>query len=354
MFFGKKGVIGLDIGSSTLKLAELKGGRGGYTLKNIGEAVLPSEAIVKKVVTNSEAVESSLSNLIRDLGIKNKNVVISVSGHSVIIKKVTLPSMSKSELAESIPWELEQYLPQSVDDVNYDYQVLPGETPEGNMDVLIVAAKKDITNDYVSIARNVGLNPIIVDVDVFALENMFEINYQEQVGTIALVNMGASVTNINILKDGVSIFTRDITTGGNQFTEWIMKEQNLSFDDAENEKQSLSGSDSTLEMDRVNRMERITNDFIDLITGEVKRTLDFFTSNFSQDRISKIILSGGSSKVPNTKETLQDITDTTVEIANPFNNINVSDSEFDPSYIADIAPKMGVVIGLASRRLGDS
>jgi len=348
VFFGNKGIIGLDIGSASLKLAEIKSSRSGYQLKNIGEAVLPPDSIVKKVITNRDAVAGTLSNLVRDLGVKNKNVVISISGHSVIIKKVTLPSMSKNELAESIPWELEQYLPQSVEDVNFDYQVLPEVSPEGNMDVLIVAAKKDITNDYVSLVRSVGLNPMIVDVDVFALENMYEVNYTDMGGVIALVNMGASVSNINILKDGVSIFTRDITTGGNQFTEWIMKEQNVGFEEAEQSKQSLGHGEIPFEL------ERITNDYIDLITGEVKRTLDFFSSNFSQDRISKIILSGGSSKVPNIVETLQDITDIDVEIANPFNNIAISDTEFDPNYISDISPKMGVVVGLALRRIGDN
>jgi len=348
VFFGNKGIIGLDIGSASLKLAELKSTRSGYQLKNIGEAVLPPDSIVKKVIINREAVAGTLTNLVKDLGVKNKNVVISISGHSVIIKKVTLPSMSKNELAESIPWELEQYLPQSVEDVNFDYQVLPEISPEGNMDVLIVAAKKDITNDYVSLVRSVGLNPMIVDVDVFALENMYEVNYQGLGGVIALVNMGASVTNINILKDGVSIFTRDITTGGNQFTEWIVKEQNISFEEAQQSKHSLIHGEIPFEL------ERITNDYIDLITGEVKRTLDFFSTNFSQDRISKILLSGGSSKVPNIIETLQDITDIDVELANPFNNIDVSDTEFDPSYISDVSPKMGVVIGLALRRIGDN
>ena len=348
MFFGNKGVIGLDIGSTSLKLAELKSSRSGYLLKNIGEAVLPADSIVKKVITNRDAVANSLSNLVRDLGIKNKNVVISISGHSVIIKKVTLPSMSKNELTESIPWELEQYLPQSVEDVNYDYQVLPGETPEGNIDVLIVAAKKDITNEYISIVRSIGLNPVIVDVDVFALENMYDVNYEDVSGVTALVNMGAAVTNINILKEGISVFTRDITTGGNQFTEWIMKEQNLSFEDAEHTKHSLSSQEIPFEL------ERITNDYIDLITGEVKRTLDFFSSNFSQEKITKIVLSGGSSKVPNTAETLQDVTDINVDLANPFKNISVSDTEFDPNYIVDIAPKMGVAVGLALRNIGDN
>jgi len=347
LFFKNKGIIGLDIGSNALKVAELKESRGGYQLRSIGEAFLPPESIVNKVITKPEVVSDHISTLIKDLGIKNKNVVISVSGHSVIIKKVTLPAMSDAELSESIPWELEQYLPQSIEDVNYDFQILPGETPEGNMDVLIVAAKKDITNEYVNLVSDIGLRPVIVDVDVFALENMYEINYDPSEGLVALVNIGASVTNINILKDGISVFTRDISTGGNQFTEWLMKELNIDFVEAEQMKYNLGKENTPPEV------ERVTSDFTDLISGEIKRTLDFFVSNFWKDRISDIILGGGSSKVPDLSEVLKDVTDTNVEMVNPFKKIQVSDSDFDPSYITDISPKMGVVVGLALRTIGD-
>lgn len=347
MFFRNKGIIGLDIGSNALKVAELKQSRGRYQLKTIGESFLPPESIVNKVITKPETVSEYIANLIRDLGIKSKNVAISVSGHSVIIKKVTLPAMSNDELAESIPWELEQYLPQSIEDVNYDYQILPGETPEGNMDVLIVAAKKDITNEYVNIVSDVGLRPVIVDVDVFALENMYEINYDASEGLIALVNVGASVTNINILKDGVSVFTRDISTGGNQYTEWLMKELDVDFVEAEQMKFNVGGDESPLEL------ERVTSDYIDLISGEIKRTLDFFVSNFWKDRLTRIVLGGGSSKVPGLSDVLKDITDTDVEIVNPFRNIEVSDTDFDPTYIHDISPKMSVAVGLAMRNIGD-
>ena len=227
MFLSRKELVGLDIGSNAVKLVELKSSKNGYQLKNIGEAILPLNSIVNKIIENRDAVADTISSLFEDLRVKTKNVAISISGHSVIIKKVSLPKMSEKELRESIPWELEQYIPQSIQDVNYDYQVIPGETPEGNIDVLIVAAKKDVTNSYVSVVTDVGLNPVVVDVDVFALENMYEINYPESEGLVALVNIGASVTNINILKDGVSIFTRDITTGGNQFTDWIIKDIGL-------------------------------------------------------------------------------------------------------------------------------
>lgn len=347
MFFKSKGIIGLDIGSNALKVAELKQSRGGYQLKTIGESFLPPESIVNKVITKPEEVSDHITNLIRDLGIKSRNAAISISGHSVIIKKVTLPSMSDEELAESIPWELEQYLPQSIEDVNYDYQILPGETPEGNMDVIIVAAKKDITNDYVNIVTGVGLRPVIVDVDVFALENMYDINYEPSEGLVALVNIGASVTNINILKDGISVFTRDISTGGNQYTEWLMKEMDVNFLEAEQMKFNLGNGDTPVEV------ERVTGEFIDLISGEIKRTLDFFVSNFWKDRISKIVLGGGSSKVRGLTEVLNDVTDTEVEMVNPFRNIQVSDGDFDPTYIHDISPKMSVAVGLAMRKVGD-
>lgn len=347
MFLGKKEVVGLDIGSNSIKLAELKETKKGYQLKNIGETLLPPEAIVNKVITNRDAVSEAIYSLIEELRIKTKNAVISISGHSVIIKKVSIPKMSEKELREAVPWELEQYIPQSIEDVNYDFQILPGQTPEGNMDILIVAAKKDVTNDYINVVNDAGLNPVVVDVDVFALENMYEANYPESGGVVALVNIGASVTNINILKNGISVFTRDITTGGNQFTELIQKEFDVGYDEAEKMKNSLGRSDVSPELDR------ISQDFTDLISGEIKRTLDFFSTTLWREKVDKIMLGGGTAKVPRIREVLEDITNTPVELLNPFRNILYSPNDFDPEYILDIAPKMGVTIGLALRKMGD-
>ena len=347
MFLSRNKVVGLDIGSNAIKLLELKGNKKGYQLKNVGEAILPRHSIVNKVISKPDEIAETLSTLIDDLRIKTKNVAISMSGHSVIIKKVSLPSMSDSELKESIPWELEQYIPQSIQDVNYDYQVIPGETPEGNIDVLIVAAKKDVTSSYISIVKEVGLNPVVVDVDVFALENMYEINYKESEGLLALVNIGASVTNINILKDGLSIFTRDITVGGNQFTDWIIKELDIEYEEAESMKLSqLSGESNP-------QLERISHDFTDLVCGEIKRTLDFFSSTLWKGKIEAIMIGGGSSKVPGLKEVLSDMTESSVERMNPFRTINYDTGDFDPEYLEDLAPKMNVVMGLALRKPRD-
>lgn len=347
MLFGKKGIIGIDIGSNSIKLAELKDSRKGFELRNIGEALLPKDSIQNKAITNSEAVAETIRTLLQDLGIKNKNTVISISGNSVIIKKVTLPTMSEAELNESIPWELEQYLPQSIEDVNYDYQVLPSQANDGNMDVLIVAAKKDVANSYLSLVSSIGLNPVVLDVDAFALENMYEINYEREPGIVALANVGASITNINILKDGISVFTRDVSIGGNQFTDWLMKDLDISYEEAEQTKYNLNS-------DKSDDIDRLSNDFVDLLTGEIKRTLDFFSSNFWKEKVEKLVLSGGSSKVPNTKEVLEEVTDIPVEILNPFRNISYNNLNFDPDYLHDIGPKMGVALGLASRRFGDS
>ena len=348
MFLSKKELVGLDIGSNTVKLLELKSVKGGYQLKNIGEALLPKDAIVNKIIDNYDAVSETMAALFSDLRVKTKNVAISISGHSVIIKKVSLPKMSENELRESIPWELEQYIPQSIHDVNYDYQIMPGETPEGNIDVLIVAAKKDVTNSYVSVVREAGLNPVVVDVDVFALENMYMVNYPESDGLVSLVNIGASVTNINILKDGISVFTRDITTGGNLYTEWIMKETNAGFEEAELLKTSAKDGQMPPEL------EQVTREFVDMISGEIKRTLDFFSSTLWTSKVNQILIGGGSSGVAGLRDALSDITDAAVDFMNPFRNVAYDPNDFDPEYIQSIAPKMSVVMGLASRKPGDN
>lgn len=354
-FGGQKGTLGLDIGSSSIKLAELKLTKKGYRLVNLGEAFLPEDAIVNKIIVDPDTVIEAIMGLMSDLNLKSRNVAISISGNSINIKKVSMPVMDDKELREAIPWEIEQYIPQSIDDVHYDYEILPGENAEGNIDVLIVAAKRDIADTYVDIVTEAGLNPVIFDVDVFALENMYELNYigleddtfSESDEVLALTNIGASVTNVNILKGGVSIFTRDITTGGAQLTEMVRNEFKVDYGEAERIKYTIGTGDSDPNLDRIAR------NFTETVTAEIKRTVDFFSKTLWKDSISKIVLSGGSSKVPYFPETLEESIGSPVEMANPFRVIEFSEKDFDPEYITDIAPKMGVVIGLALRRLDE-
>jgi type IV pilus assembly protein PilM len=218
--------LGLDIGSTSVKMILLKEqrkrGQVSYALQSFGMKPLPPEAIVDGALMNSTAIVQALQELMSELKVKNKEVAIGVSGHSVIIKKIQMPRMSQEELEESIQWEAEQYIPFDVKDVNIDTQILDagGNDATGQMDVLLVAAKKDMINDYTTVVSESGLQPVVVDVDAFAVQNMFASNYDvPDKETVVLINAGASVVNINIISNGITVFTRDVTSGGNQFTE---------------------------------------------------------------------------------------------------------------------------------------
>src|SRR5205814_4150614 len=218
--------LGLDIGSSSVKLIQLKEAKRGYVLEAFGVAPLPPEAIVDGALMNSTAIVEAIRQLITQYKVKQREVAIGVSGHSVIIKKISMPRMTQEELEESIQWEAEQYIPFDVKDVNIDTQILNPDANDatGQMDVLLVAAKKDMINDYTTVVSEAGLIPVVVDVDAFAVQNMFSTNYEPSPNeTVVLINAGASVVNINILALGQTVFTRDVTIGGNQFTEEIQK-----------------------------------------------------------------------------------------------------------------------------------
>ncbi len=351
MFSKKKDAVGIDIGSSSVKLVELKETKRGYQLKNFGVAPLTAEAIVDGAIMDSGAIADAISSLITNLKVKVKDVVASVSGHSVIIKKINLPIMTDDELAESIQWEAEQFIPFDINDVNLDFQIMTGSASEeqGQMEVLLVAVKKDMINDYITLFNQVGLTPVVVDVDSFAIENMFEVNYQIEEGeVITLINIGASMMNINILKSGVSAFTRDISMGGNQFTEELQKQFSVSYEDAETLKlgEDIAGI-SRADVDNI--MRRVS----DSVANEIQRSLNFFAATSATDQITRIYVCGGCSKVNGFTDTLEDKVGIPVEFLNPFNNITVNERYFDPDYIREIAPLAAVGVGLALRRARD-
>jgi type IV pilus assembly protein PilM len=351
MLFSRKGnVVGLDIGSSSIKLLELAELRGGYQLKNFGIAPLPPEGIVDGALMDSVTIVESIRGLAGALRIKTKDVVTSVSGHSVIVKKINIPVMTEDELDESIQWEAERYIPFDINDVNLDFQIIgPTEGNEELMDVLLVAAKKDIINDYLSVIVEAGLHPVIVDIDSFAIENMFEVNYpvtRDEV--IALANIGASVTNINILKRGVSSFTRDIFTGGNSITEEIQRQLNVDFDEAEALKLG-----NKIDETSQRAVQEVLNSSLNSLATEIAKSLDFFHSTSSQEKVDKVFLSGGCAKMSGIEKTIEQQAGIPVEIANPFKEINCSKRDLDIDYLKEMEPIMAVSVGLALRRVGD-
>ena len=351
MFALKKEIVGIDIGSSAVKLVRLREARGSYQLVNVGIMPLAPETIVDNTIMDSTTIIDVIQNLMVGMKVKAKNVATSVSGHSVIIRKIMLPIMTDSELEASIQWEAEQYIPFDISEVNIDFQILgPDEKDPSQMNVMLVAAKKDFVDDFVSIFSESGLNPVVMDIDCFAVENMFDYNYgfvDEEV--VALIDLGASATSVNVLKGEVSVFTRDIQAGGNLLSEELQKRLGISSEDAERAK---LGDRDVEEVDN-DSVDEVLRDAIENLVQEVQRSLDFFTATSSEDRVTKVYLTGGVSSSAQVRETLESRLGIPAERVDPFRNLTISDKEFDKEYLDAIGPMFSVAVGLAMRKVGD-
>lgn len=347
-FLTKIEPVALDIGSTFIKLVHLKASGKGYQLVKFGMVPLPPEVIVEGAVMDAGRVVDAIKELLAAQKVSTKHVALSVSGSSVIIKRVAVTDMSDEELSESIKWEAEQYIPFSIDDVNIDFQKLGPGPAEGQADVLLVAVKKDKINDYINLVKEAGLEPVVMDVDAFALANMYELNYELEAGTTALLNIGASVMNINVLRDGMSIFTRDITVGGNRYSEALQRDFGLSYDDAENVKQG--GTAEGVDREQVaGAMAAVTED----IVAEIQRSFDFFRSTTGSEAVQRVLVSGGCAKIERFTTILAERLEVPVEVTNPFKNIKVDPRKFDAAYMESVSPMFGVAVGLAIRRPGD-
>jgi len=345
----KKNVIGLDIGSSSVKLVELREGKNGYKLQHLAISPLPPEAIVDGALMDSVTIIDTIRDLVTSTT-KTRDVATSVSGHSVIVKKITLPFMTEAELEDSIQWEAERHIPFDINDVNLDFQILGSgaENPD-LMDVILVAAKKDIINDYVSVIMEAGLSPLVVDIDAFALENMLGVNYDlEKDEIVAVANVGSSVTSINILKNNMSAFTRDVFKGGKQITEEIQRQLHVDYEEAEKIKVGQKGDASSQGV-----VDGVLKSASESLAVEIGNSIEFFQSTGTYQKIKKLFLSGGGSKIKDFDVVLQQQIGVPVEMANPFKRIEYSEKDFDLEYLRDIGPVMAVGVGLASRKVGD-
>jgi type IV pilus assembly protein PilM len=351
--FGKsKAVVGLDIGSSAVKAVELK--PVGKSFKVVAFAVepVPPDSIVDGAIIDGTAVADAIRRLFENKAFKTKEVAASLSGNAVIVKKISLPVMTEGELAESIYWEAEQYIPFDIQDVNLDYQILnPGTTGEsaGTMDVLLVAAKKEKIADYTGVISQAGRVPVVVDVDAFALQNAFETNYGlEPDQVVVLLNAGASAININILSGDQSLFTRDISVGGNAYTEAVQKELNLPFDSAEQAKkgQPVEGVDPEF-------VKPVLLAMTETVLLEIQKTFDFYKASATSDRIDRIVLSGGACRVDGFADALAERFGCAVETFDPFRKIAFDPAKLGVTEPEALTPSAAVAVGLALRRAGD-
>ncbi len=337
-------VVGVDIGSHSVKVCELKKTDKNYHIQALGSAVLPEGAVDDGTLADADVVGDVIVNLFKNLKIKNKKVGFSISGYSVIVKKVNLAVMEEAELEEHIMLEAEQYIPFDINDVYLDYQNLKN-TPEGadRTDVLLVAAKKDIVNEYLDMLRSKNLQPVIVDVDGFALENIYQVcgNKSEHV---ALVDIGASKMNINIIANGVSVIARDIVVGSGQITEQIQSAFDIEFEEAEALKLGSIPAEEKQE-----ELEQIFSTTCTQWVLEIKKAIDLYHANNPEHPLKQLVLSGGGAKVAGLKEFLENETSLPVELFNPFNDMTFNAKKIDPAYLEKIGPEMAIVSGLAIR-----
>lgn len=344
-----KNLVGVDIGSSAIKVAHLRETKKGYQLQSFGVELLPPQTIVDGNVMNSGAVVDATTQVWRDSRIKQRDVSLSISGHSVIIKKIPVPMMTDDELEEQIHWEAEQHIPFDINDVEIDYEVLTRREDQGQMDILLVAAKKDEINDYAQVAREARLRPMVVDIDAFALQNCFEMNYGvDPSETVALLNVGASLTTINIVQGGVTMFTRDMASGGNGITEEIQKQLGVSFEEAEAYK---TGGRADTATDVVpEEVHGIVRQVVDSLAGEIQRSLDFYLATSAGGDVDRIFVVGGTARLHSLVQAIEERARVPVEPLDPFRRVAMDDRSPHAQLARRYAPQAAVSVGLALRK----
>lgn len=348
MLFGKKkGVAGLDVGSSSIKIVELDGKLNNLSLESLGFENLANDAIVDGQIMELNLVSDVIQNVCKDHQIKAPQVVTGVSGHSVIIKNIVLPPMSRDELEESIDWHAEEHIPYDLSDVNLDYHITAETSQETQ--VLIAACKRERIDTLRQAIQLAGRQPVAIDVDTFALQNCYEVNYQpDDSQVVTLLNIGASTMNVNLVQGSRSLFTRDITIGGSQFTDILQKNLGISFLQAEAVKRGVSDAVEGIEEKAI---EPLMGNVTEMVAMEIQKTFDFYRATTEDDYFvpQKILISGGGSKLSGLAQDLSARLEMPVEVLDPFRNIKVDTRKFDPDYLSEIMPEMAVAVGLAIR-----
>lgn len=378
MFLSRtRNTVGLDIGSHAVKFVALRSTRGDdpYRLDHLGIAELPDETVVDGSVVQPDQVTDVVRELLEQHKVRNKKVATAVSGNAVIVRRITMARMEPEELRESLQWEAEEYIPFDIDEVNLDFSILEDEedADSSDMDVVLVAAKRDRIDEYVAVVQAAGRQAAVVDVDVFALQNAFELNYPERRNEdVALLNLGASVINLAVLEGGRPAFWRDIAMGVRQYVTSLQREFMLDFYDAEEVLRRIDqegpasggyGTDETLAefageeeeggqlrdpaMDP--RAREIIGQTSERIITEVKKTFDFYQTQTMHEHLDTIFLAGGGAQITDLARRLEQRLGWPVERLDPLRRVTVPAKDFDREYIWQMSPQVTVAVGLALR-----
>jgi type IV pilus assembly protein PilM len=346
LFKKNKPIVGLDIGSSSLKAVELAKSKRGYQLTGFAYEPLAPDAVVDGAIMDARGVCETIKESFAAAKFKPKSVATGVSGHSVIVKRVVVPAATPDEVETSIQVDAEQYIPFDLTEVNLDYHVVgPGTTTseEAGMEVVLVAAKKDKIQNHTNVISMAGRTTEIVDIDAFAIQNTFEANYTvDSTSPVALLNIGASLMNINITKGGMPLFIRDVSVGGNQYTDILQKELQLNFQEAEDLKLGKTGG-SEAEM-----VQPLLESITEMLTMEVQKTFDFFRETYPSETISRVFISGGTSRMLGLAEHIRATFGYPTEVLDPFNSITIG-PKIDSAKVTALGPALAVAVGLALR-----
>ena len=340
---GGASCVGLSIGSSSIKIVELKKEKKSWRLLHFGSVQLPDNVISNQEIVNPVAVADSLKALISQIKLKSNKVCTSLTGSSLIIKRLLLDVPNMRELQEQVMWEAEQYLPFEISQVAIDFQIL-SKSKDNKVDLLLVAVKDSILESYKNCVIEGGLQPKVIDVDFFAIHNLFEANYpQNPSEATALVDIGASSLKLVVSHAGIPIFTKETLIGGRNLTAEIQRQMNLPYNDAETLK--VGGAAGGMPQEVNDLMTIMTENF----SNEIKKSIDFYNASATGAPVTSIILSGGSAKIPNLSKVVEESVNLPAQIVNPFNVVTYDPAVFTPEYIAAIAPIAAVPIGLAMR-----
>ncbi|MGA2449728.1 MAG: type IV pilus assembly protein PilM [Polyangiaceae bacterium] len=340
-----KNLVGVDIGASSVKVVQLRESRKKLQVIKWGFATLAPQTIIDGHIMNSGAVTEALAKIFQDAKIQQREVAVGVYGQSVIVRKITVPMMTQTELDEQIQWEAEQHIPFDIKLMSIDYEVLRQRPEAGQMDLLLVAAKRDEINDYAAILREARLRPVVVDINAFTVQNIFE----EERGlpdnnTIALLNVGAAVSSLNIVSKGVSAFTREITNAGNAITEEIRKALGCSYEQAEAYKHG-GGSTQIVPQE----VTQIINQTCQGLASEIQRSLDFYLATSGEQEIQHIYVSGGSSYLAPLLQAIERRAHVPVNRFDPLENLSVDPRTAGEEQLRAMAAQMVVALGLSLR-----
>lgn len=345
-------LIGIDISASSVKILELSKNAETYRVERYAVEPLPQNAVVEHAITEVEQVAEAVQRAVKRSGTKTKHAAVAVAGAHVITKTIKVPAgLSEAELLAQVEMEADHYIPYPLDEVNLDWQLL--DTPKSEDDlkeddermVLMAACRKEIVDDYVAVIETAGLKAGVVDIETYAMENAYELIAHHMPGagmekTVAVMDIGSTATNINVMHSNNSVYTRDHTFGGRQLTEEIQRRYGLSYEEAGLAKKQGGLPD--------NYQTDVLRPFMEALCQEVMRALQFFYSSSTFNSVDQIILAGGCSQIPGIDELVAARVGVPAMVANPFTSMSLA-SRIKPQVLSNDAPSLMITCGLAMR-----